>query len=100
MIIEGVVLEYGNLAAASLRDLTYQTKPMLEAQRKDARGKVLDLVTGQPVPEIAPVLARFQEILDGLGRREDEGDITGLSDEIAGWESLRADATRRLEDGS
>jgi uncharacterized phage-associated protein len=100
VIIEGIVLEYGNLAASSLRDLTYQTGPMQEAQRENARGEVLDLLTGHPVPEIAPVLARFQEVLDELGPQEDEGDISGLSDEIADWASLRAKATKRLVDES
>jgi hypothetical protein len=73
---------------------------MQEAQRENARGEVLDLLTGHPVPEIAPVLARFQEVLDELGPQEDEGDISGLSDEIADWASLRAKATKRLVDES
>jgi uncharacterized phage-associated protein len=92
VIIEDVVLRYGNLAASSLRDLTYQTRPMREAQREDARGEILDLLTGHPVPRIAPVLAQFQEVLDGLGAQEDEGDISALSDEIADWAPLRARA--------
>jgi uncharacterized phage-associated protein len=100
VIIEGIVLEYGNLGASSLRDLTYQTKPMQEAQRENARGEVLDLLSGHPVPEIAPVLARFQQVLDGLGAQEDEGDISGLTDEIVDWAPLRAKATKRLVDES
>jgi uncharacterized phage-associated protein len=100
VIIESIVLEYGNLAASSLRDLTYQTAPMREAQRENAHGKVLDLLTGHPVPEIAPVLASFREVLDRLGPQEDEGDLSSLGDEIAEWAPLRARATKRLVDES
>ena len=95
-IIEKVVLEYGNLAASTLRDLTYQTPPMIEAQRENARGEVLDLISGRPVPEVAPVLARFQDALNRLGSQEDEGDLSALADEVADWAPERARATRRL----
>lgn len=99
-VIEGTVLEYGNLAAASLRDLTYQTKPMQEARRENARGEILDLFSGYPVPDIGPALARLQDVIDGLPPQDDEGDLDGLSDELADWAPLRARATRRLLDES
>jgi uncharacterized phage-associated protein len=98
LIIENILLQYGDLAASTLRDLTYQTSPMLEAQRESARGEVLDLLTSRPVPEIAPVLERFQGILDTLETQTDEGDISGLVDENADWAPYRAAATRRLTD--
>lgn len=101
VIIEKVVLEYGALAASTLRDITYQTPPMLEAQREDARGEVLDLLTGRPVPAIAPVLHHFQGILDTLDPQADEGDVVaGLAEDIADWAPYRASATRRLVDES
>lgn len=97
-IIEHVVLDYGNLAASSLRDLTYQTPPMIEAQREEAHGEVLDLLTGHPVPDMTPVLNRFQAVLNRIGPQEDEGDLSGLSEEVADWAPYRAGATRPLID--
>jgi uncharacterized phage-associated protein len=97
-IIEHVVLEYGEWAASSLRDLTYQTPPMLEAQRESVRGEALDLLSGHPVPDMTPALNRFQTILDRVGRQEDEGDLSALTEEIADWAPHRADATRALID--
>ncbi|MBO0806369.1 MAG: DUF4065 domain-containing protein [Nocardiopsaceae bacterium] len=100
VIIEDVVTEYGDLAASTLRDLTYQTPPMQEAQRENARGEVLDLLTGRPVPDVAPALDHLQGILDTLERQDDEGDLAGLTEEIADWAPYRASATRRLVDES
>jgi hypothetical protein len=51
-----------------------------------------------PVPDVAPVLRRFQRILDRLGRQQDEGDIGALSEEIVSWAEDRARATRLLLD--
>lgn len=100
VIIEKIVLDYGDLAASTLRDLTYQTPPMLEAQREDARGEVLDLLTGRPVPDMAPVLEHFQGIIDKLEPQQNEGDISALPEEINGWRPYRVAATRRLIDES
>jgi uncharacterized phage-associated protein len=97
-IIEHVVFEYGNLAASSLRDLTYQTPPMLEAKREEAHGEILDLLTGHPVPDMTPTLNRFQAVLNRIGPQEDEGDLSGLSKEVADWAPHRARATRPLID--
>ena len=47
----------------------------------------------RPVPEIAPVLKRFQDILDHLTPGADEGDLSALADEVADWSSSRANAT-------
>jgi uncharacterized phage-associated protein len=98
VIIDNIVFEYGGLAASTLRDLTYQTPPMLEAQRENARGEVLDLLGGRPVPDIAPALDHFQGILDALDSQENEGDLAGLAEEISGWAAYRAAANERLID--
>jgi hypothetical protein len=87
---------YGSHCAERQRRSLHQ--PMLEAQRENARGEVLDLLTGHPVPDVAPVLERFQGILDTLEAQEDEGDISGLADEIAEWAPHRSAATQRLTD--
>lgn len=97
-IVEHVVLDYGNLAASSLRDLTYQTPPMIEAQREEAHGEVLDLLTGHPIPDMTPVLNQFQAVLNRIGPQEDEGDLSGLSAEVASWGPHRTCATRPLVD--
>jgi uncharacterized phage-associated protein len=95
-IIERMVLSHGNLAPSTLRDLTYQTPPMQEARREGGRGQFLDLLSGRPVPDIAPVQSRFERILDQLEPQTDEGDLTGLTEEIADWADHRARATRPL----
>jgi len=44
------------------------------------------------------VLHRFQRVLDRLAPQADEGDLAGLSDEVASWARHRARATRPLVD--
>ena len=55
-------------------------------------------LTANSVPDIAPALRRFQRVLDRLGHQQDEGDIGGLSGDIAAWSEDRARATRLLVD--
>lgn len=95
-LIEQIVLEYGGLAASTLRDMTYQTAPMLEAQREGSRGDVLDLLTGRSVPDIAPALQRLSRVLNRLEPQSDEGDLAGLADEMNAWTEPRARATGLL----
>jgi uncharacterized phage-associated protein len=91
-IVAGVVHDYGLQAAGSLRDLTYQTAPMLEAQQEGQPGDVLDLNGGAPVPDISSARTRFQGILDGLPRQDDEGDMSAMLDEHAEFAGPRARA--------
>lgn len=72
-IIGGIVAEYGHMAASTLRNMSYDTEPMREAQRGGARGVVLDLFGGQPAPQMGSLLRRMQERLNASERREDEG---------------------------
>jgi hypothetical protein len=51
-----------------------------------------------PAPDAAPALRHFQRVLDRLGRQQDEGDISALSEDIANWSPDRARATRTLLD--
>jgi uncharacterized phage-associated protein len=95
-IIEKTVLNHGNLAPSTLRDMTYQTGPMQEAKREGSRGQFLDLLSGPPVPDITPVQRRFERILDQLEPQTDEGNLSDLSEEIADWAEHRARATRPL----
>ncbi|GAB3428543.1 Panacea domain-containing protein [Flindersiella endophytica] len=95
-IIAQVVDEYGHLAASSLRDLTYQTPPMQEAQRENAREGVLDLFEGRVVPDIGATLARFQSAANRLAPQDDAGDPDELRRELAEWAPGRARATDEL----
>ena len=51
-----------------------------------------------PIPDIAPVLREFQDILDRLEPQGDEGDLSGLAEEIEEWAPYRARATGTLID--
>ena len=57
-----------------------------------------DVDDSRPVPDIAPVLREFQDILDRLDPQVDEGDSSGLADEIREWAPYRARAMRPLSD--
>ncbi|MEO5920653.1 MAG: type II toxin-antitoxin system antitoxin SocA domain-containing protein, partial [Pseudolysinimonas sp.] len=62
-IVGAIVLEYGAHSPTTLKDLTYETPPMLAAQELNIRGVVLDLTTPRPVPDMTDRLAEFNEIL-------------------------------------
>jgi len=51
------------------------------------------------IPDIIPVLRRFQDVLDHLEPQEDKGDLTGLTQEIEDWAPLRRAATTVLLTG-
>ena len=60
-IVSAIVDAHAAKAASTLRDITYQTPPMLEAQAGGERGVILDLEPERPLPDIAPVLRRLQK---------------------------------------
>ncbi|MEU6496459.1 Panacea domain-containing protein [Streptomyces sp. NPDC046984] len=91
-IVGQIVQEYGHLAASTLRDLSYQTEPMQEAQEGGKRGVVLDLFGRQPVPPIGGLVAKMQARLKRLGEQQDEGDPRAMVDEIEEWGPGRARA--------
>jgi len=61
-------------------------------------GGVSDLDAPLPVPDMAPALRRFSIVLGQLDPQADEGDLAGLSDEVASWSADRARATQPLVD--
>ena len=63
-----------------------------------ATGSDTDVANRQPIPDIAPVLRQFQDILDRLEPQVDEGDLSGLAEEIQEWAPYRARATQPLID--
>jgi uncharacterized phage-associated protein len=95
-IIMDIVRELGDLAASSLRDLSYQTPPMIEA-RADGRGVVLDLETVRPVPRVGRTLTRLRETARGLPEQfDDEGVEDALVVELAELRHGRARANRLI----
>jgi hypothetical protein len=96
-VVAGTVAELGDLAASSLRDLSYQTPPMIEAQACDNRGVVLDLDTVRPMPEVSRTLARLREIVRSLpDQHDDDGVAEDLLRELEEMRPGRARANRRL----
>jgi hypothetical protein len=51
-----------------------------------------------PIPNVAPALRHFQGILNRLGPQTDEGDLSGLAEEIEEWAAYRARASQPLID--
>jgi uncharacterized phage-associated protein len=99
VIVEEIVAQYGSLTATQLKDLTYQTAPMLAAQRKGEREVRLDLTGGDPYPNLAPTLHRLRAVLSAMPDQEDEpGAIEDLEREINEWADLRRAATSHLVD--
>lgn len=97
-IIEGVVGEYGGYPAVTLKDLTYQTAPMMAAQ-EEGRGVVLDLDLVRPIPDMSEVRRRMRAILARVD--DDEGDVAedAQDDVLASIEELsdhRAEANAEL----
>lgn len=57
-----------------------------------------DAAARLPIPDIAPVLRHFQDVLNRLEPQADEGDLSGLTEEIEEWAEYRARASRPLID--
>lgn len=98
-IICDVIEEYGHLAPSSLRDVTYQTRPMLQAQEKGNRGIALDLMTEQSVKALPEMITHFKKTLKKLPRQEtDESALEEVVNELDDMAPLRKRATRKLLD--
>lgn len=98
-IIADVVSEFGNLAPSTLRDLTYQTAPMTDAQKNGDQGEPLDLFAGRPVPDVRPVMDRLRRVLEHLEEQHDDEEAAEeMVQEIEELAPLRARANRALLD--
>lgn len=62
--LDAVLSEHGNLSATELKDLTYETEPMREAQADGERNVILDMGDSPPIPDASATLRRFQRMLD------------------------------------
>ncbi|MFI6248479.1 type II toxin-antitoxin system antitoxin SocA domain-containing protein [Streptomyces sp. NPDC051016] len=99
-IVERIVSEKGNLSATQLKDLTYQTPPMLAAQRLGQREVRLDLAGGAPIPDLEPGLQRLRAIARSMEPLDDEvGAVEELAAEIDSLSELRREATGKMLDG-
>lgn len=97
-ILGGIVNDFGHLAATTLRDMSYQTPPMLEAQRENAHGARLDLLGGTPAPPMGAALKRMQAVLNRSEIHENEGDLRGMVAELDEWAPGRRRANEALGD--
>lgn len=95
-IIDALLDDYGNYTATALRDLTYNTPPMLEAQRGGMRGVELDLHGGGPVPQASIVKARLRALRDRLPAGQDEGNLSAMLSEHDEWSETRRRANGEL----
>ncbi|MGW5292898.1 type II toxin-antitoxin system antitoxin SocA domain-containing protein [Streptomyces bacillaris] len=99
-IVERIVSEKGRLSATQLKDLTYQTPPMVAAQKLGQREVRLDLTGGPPIPDLEPGLERLRAIALAMPALDDEvGAVEELAAEIDSLSELRREATGEMLDG-
>lgn len=92
-----IVAEMGNLAASSLKQLSYQTPPMLEAVKGGHRGVVLDLDIVRPIPRVRRTLARLREVMREQPEQfDDDGVEDEMVHELEDLAPLRAAANRLM----
>ncbi|MDG4803737.1 type II toxin-antitoxin system antitoxin SocA domain-containing protein [Micromonospora sp. WMMD980] len=95
-VLSSVVAEFGDLLATSLKDLSYQTAPMRDAQGR-GRGTTLDLSLARPRPRLTGLAARMQGIINRLPEQEnDPGVFEDMIIESAALAAPRRRATREL----
>ena len=85
--LDAVLEEHGGRSATELKELTYRTEPMREAQAEGRREAILDLGERRPIPDATGTLAQFQQMLDN-NVADDTPPPRGCSEEIL--EPLRA----------
>lgn len=95
-VLERVLSEYGNLAASSLKDLSYQTLPMLDAQERGP-GVVLDLSLARPRPRLKGLTSRMSAVLRRLPEQEaDPGVFVEIEQEMRELSEARRRASEVL----
>jgi uncharacterized phage-associated protein len=96
--VESVVADLGRLTAGTLKDMSYQTAPMVDAQNRGVRGVVLDLsLARRPMPTLAKTSKRMRTVLARLEKQEDDsGVMEDLTAEVAQLTPLRQRANAML----
>lgn len=97
-IVEQVIVEFGSYSAGQLRELTYQTPPMLAALRGGKRDVRLDLAGGEPYPDLARSQNRLRRLARDfpLPEADDSEGIAELREAIDSTHALRDQANSEL----
>ena len=96
--LERVIGEFGRLAASSLKDLSYQTPPMVDAQHR-GRGAVLDLSLVRPQPKLGALTGKMSAVLRRLPEQVTEpGVFEEIEREMEELSEARRRATRAVLD--
>ncbi|WP_432986786.1 Panacea domain-containing protein [Dactylosporangium sp. CA-233914] len=97
-LLNRMMERFGRYAATTLKDMSYQTSPMEDAQRR-GRGVVLNLNLARPLPALNRTSARMKAVLRSLAEQEDdEGAMDELAEEINTFSAGRITANRTLLD--
>jgi uncharacterized phage-associated protein len=78
--IESVVADLGRLTAGTLKDMSYQTAPMVDAKKRGERGVTLDLsLARRRIPTLVKTSKRMNAV---LARLQDQEDDPGVMDDL------------------
>jgi len=95
-VIRLAVRRFGQYAAVTIRDLSYQTPPMVDAQVR-GRESVLNLDLVRPVPKFRGAVARSRVVLARLGDQHDDAEAQDeIVVELNALAEERTAATARL----
>lgn len=96
--IDEVLDEFGHCSPSTLRDMTYQTAPMIEAQENDDREGLLDLDERPSVPSFSRVAARLAAARRRLLNDDDDTPVDNarIADELSAFEPGRRRANAEL----
>ena len=92
--LDAVLAKFGHRSATELKDQTYRTEPMREAQANREKEAILDLGERRPVADATATLAQFQQMLDDHAADGDPAP-QGCSEEVL--EPLRTARARANE---
>jgi hypothetical protein len=94
--LKKVIKEFGGLAASSLKDLSYQTPPMVDAQQR-GQGVILDLSLARPRPKLGGLSQTMSAVLARLPEQEtDPGVFEDIRQEMDELSEARRRATDTL----
>ena len=98
-IVREIADEFGLYSPTTLKDMTYETPPMLMAQAGGRRGVLLDLTAERPVPDMESALSKYKKILQSKRPRETAPEaMDDLVHDVSSTSYLRARANDALLD--
>jgi uncharacterized phage-associated protein len=96
-IIRQIVTEYGGKSATALRNLSYQTPPMIEAQAAGDREEILNLGRARRAKQAQELLARHQYRRSAQDTQVDDAGVEDdLMSEHEAMSALRHRATSKV----